>query len=109
MLVVLGQFAVTKQPVNHVMSTTFRKLQVLPPDLQKLKVAIGFPKMASTYTLWKVDILKIRHMVQMFLSVIIPTTGLIVAYNFKHLHMKTISIINIAKSANMFYGSTLFY
>jgi len=37
------------------MSTAFRKLQVLPPDLQKLKVAIGFPKIASKYTLWKVD------------------------------------------------------
>ena len=40
MLTVLGQNAMTKQPVNHVkcMITVFRMLQVLPPDLQKLKV-----------------------------------------------------------------------
>ena len=42
---------VTKQPVNHVksMSAAFRKLQVLPPDLQNLKVVIEFPKMTSTF------------------------------------------------------------
>ena len=50
-LTVLGQNAVTKQPVNHVksMSTAFRMLQVLPPDLQELKVVIEFPKLTSTF------------------------------------------------------------
>ena len=50
-LTVLGQNAVTKRPVNHVksMSTAFRKLQVLPPDLQKLKVVIEFLKTTRQY------------------------------------------------------------
>ena len=52
MLTVLGQNAMTKQPVIHVkcMITVFRKLQVLPPDLQKLKVVSEFPKMTSTFS-----------------------------------------------------------
>ena len=42
MLTVLGQNTVTNQPMNDVkpMSTPFRKLQILPPDLQKLKVVM---------------------------------------------------------------------
>ena len=52
MLTVLGQNTMTKHPVNYVksMSTAFKKLQVLPPDLQKLKVVIEFPKMTSTFS-----------------------------------------------------------
>ena len=55
MLTVLGQFAVTKQPVNLVKltSTAFRKLQVMRPDLQKLKLVIRFDKYIFTqYVMW---------------------------------------------------------
>ena len=55
MLTVLGQFAVTKQPVNLVklMSTAFRKLQVMHHDLQKLKLVIRFDKYIFTqYVMW---------------------------------------------------------
>lgn len=49
MLTVLGQNAVTKQPVLN-LSIAFRNFVALPPDLQKLKVVIRFPKMTSKFS-----------------------------------------------------------